>query len=559
MTLIDVVVGTALMLVTFLALFGILRASLILSSFSKAEAGATAIAQVQMEYLRGLSYSALGTVGGIPAGNVTEYVTTTEDGITYTTHTFIVYIDDPADGLGAADTNGITTDYKRANVTVSYTLSGQTRSVTLVSNFSPPGIETTTNGGTLQINAVTATGAPLAGATVAVTDAATIPAINLTAFSNASGTVSFPGAATSSAYQITVSKLGYSTAQTYARDANNQNPTPGYLTVVQNQTTTGTFAIDQLATLTVNTFTPAATSTFSDSFADASKLASMSSTTVASGALTLAAGKASGSALSVATSSASISSWGQLNATTNVPANTSALLHIYDGNGVLVPDAALAGNAAGFTSFPVNLSGISTTTYPALAIGANLATTGSTSPQITNWSLSLGVNPLPLANAQFILAGAKTIGTTGAGAPIYKTIVVATTSSTGAESLPLEWDSYALSGLGKDLVDSCPSPPFAIAAGTSPTVALYLGPSTANSLRVSVADDSGVPVAGASVTLARSGYSKTVLSSACGNAYFGSIASANDYTVTIAKSGYTTTPFTSVSVAGMSTFGASFP
>jgi len=58
--------------------------------------------------------------------------------------TFIEYVDAPADGLGASDTNHITTDYKTAKVTVSYTLNGLAKSLALVSNFVPAGIESST-------------------------------------------------------------------------------------------------------------------------------------------------------------------------------------------------------------------------------------------------------------------------------------------------------------------------------------------------------------------------------------------------------------------------------
>ena len=61
--LIDVIVGIALMLIMFLALFGVMRASLMLSALAKAKASAVELASTQMEYLRGLSYDALGTVG----------------------------------------------------------------------------------------------------------------------------------------------------------------------------------------------------------------------------------------------------------------------------------------------------------------------------------------------------------------------------------------------------------------------------------------------------------------------------------------------------------------
>lgn len=559
-SLIDVIVGTAIMLVVFLALLGILRASLLISSLARAKAGATTVAQVHMEYVRSLSYDNLGTAGGIPAGTIAQDATTTENGIAYAVHTFISYVDDPADGNGGSDTNGITTDYKRTRIAVSYTITGQTRSVILVTNVAPPGIESTNGGGTLAIDVVNASGAPVNGATVHITNAATAPTIDVTTLTNNAGVVYLPGAATSSEYQVAVSKAGYSSAQTYARDINNQNPTPGYLTVAKDQTTTSTFAIDLLSTLALATFSPIATSTFSDAFADTSKLALMASTTVMGGALTLLSGETGGFARSTATAPAYLVRWGEAMATTTIPSGTSVALHLYDGLGNLIPDAILPGNAAGFSSFPVSLYGISITTYPSLALGANFIGTLSDAPLITGWSLSYAAGPGPLPNVSFTLTGAKTIGSTGSGAAIYKTVRSAATDSGGTQSSTLEWDSYTLGLMNYAIVDACPEPPYVIAPNTTVNASLILSPiGSSNSLRVVVIDNTGAAVDSASVTLARSGFSKTLSSSSCGSAYFGSITNASDYTVTIVKTGYTTTNFSGVSASGASTFSASFP
>ena len=559
MSLVEVVVGVALMLIVFLALFGVLRASLILSTLAKAEAGATAIAETQMEYLRGLTYDSLGTVHGIPAGVVPQDATTTEDGIPYATYTFISYVDDPADGTGASDTNGITTDYKRARVEVSYVIGGRTHSVVLVSNFAPPGIETTTGGGTLAIDVVNASGSPVSDATVHIQNAATIPAVDVTTYTNTDGQVLLGGAATSSEYQASISKSGYSSAQTYARDATNQNPNPGYLTVAKDQTTTQTFAIDLLSHLNLTTYTPIATSTFTDSFADTSKLASMSSTTVASGSLTLVSGASSGSALSVATTSARLASWGTLTATTSAPSGATVALHVYDGHGALIPDTALPGNSTGFTSFPVALEGIATTTYPSLSVGATFVGDGSSTPAVDAWSLSYTAGPTPLPNVSFTLTGTKTIGSQSNGTPIYKTVVNSATGTGGTQATTLEWDSYSLSVPNYDVKDACPSPPYTLAPNATVNASLYLVPHTANDLRVLVTDNNGLIVPGAAVTLSRTGFSQTAMASSCGSAYFGGLTSATDYKVTAMKSGYTTASSTSVSVSGASTFGISFP
>jgi type II secretory pathway pseudopilin PulG len=563
MTLIDVVVGTALILIIFTALFGLLRASVLVSGMVKSEATATAVANNQMEYIRSLPYNSVGTVGGIPSGAIPQNATTTEDGVSYGVRTFVDYYDDPADGLGAADTNGITEDYKRIKVSVTYVVNGKSKVVTFVSNYAPPGLETTVGGGTLQINVVNATGTAVPGATVTITNSSVSPAVNLSTFSDVNGEVFLPGAATSTQYAVTVTKSGYSTAQTYARNGTNQNPTPGYLTVVNNQTTTGTFAIDALSTLTLNTYTPAATSTFSDSFANATKLATVSNTSAA-GSLTLSGGVGSyalsGTAISSPISTSTLVSWGVASSTITTPGGTTAVVQIVDGSGNLLPDRVLPGNSIGFTSFPINLYSVSTSTYPTLALMATL-TTNSTSvtPSLASWNLSYLAGPIPLPNVSYSLTGAKTIGSTGAGAPIYKTTVSGTTNSSGTSAQTLEWDAYSLSIPSYDILDSCnDSPPYAVSPGSTIGESLILGPLTSNAVLINVNDSTGNNLAGATVTLARSGYSKTVTSSACGNAYFGGITSATDYTITIAKTGYTTNTTSNVTVSGHTFYAVSF-
>jgi type II secretory pathway pseudopilin PulG len=564
MTLIDVIVGTALMLIVFLALFGLLRTSLKVSTFIKTQSTAIAIANNQIEYIRSLPYTSVGTVGGIPSGSIPQNSTTTEDGASYGVRTFVDYYDDPADGTGVNDTNGITTDYKRIKVTVTYGSGATARQVVLNSVYAPLGIETTVGGGTLQIIVVNAAGSPVPGATVQITNASTTPTVNLNTFSNSAGVVYLPGATASSQYVITVSKAGYSTAQTYARDLNNQNPTPGYLTVSQNLTTSSTFAIDVLGLLTLETFSPSSSGAFTDSFADASKLTTLTNTTAGGGALTLTGPSgsypASGTAISTTTTPTSLYSWGVASSTMTRPSGTTAIVQVLDGSGHLIPDSVLPGNAAGFSTFPVNLSGISTTTYPSLALSASLTTSSNTvTPSLTGWSITYQNAPVPLPNVGFTLTGAKTIGTTGGGAPIYKTTVNGNTGTSNASSLSLEWDSYSLAISGYDVQNACGSPPYALSPGASLTEALTLGTRTTNSALITVTDSAtGNVVPGASVTLSRSGYTKTVTASSCGAAYFGNLTSASDYSVLISAPGYTNNTDTGVTISGQTFYATSF-
>ncbi len=462
----DVIVGIALVLIVFLALFGLLRASLLISSSAKAKAGATAVATTQMEYMRSLPYSSVGTVGGIPAGPVAQFATTTLNGIPYTVRTLVEYVDDAKDGSGSGDSNGITTDYKRVRITTSYIFRSEVREVAIISNIAPPSIETTTGGGTLRINAVDAAGVAVAGASVRIQNPSVVPSVDFTTFTDIAGSVSLPGAPTSTDYRITVSKDGYSTAQTYARDATNQNPTPGYLTVALNQTTTSTFAIDLLSTLTLKTFSPIRTATSSDTFANASGIASSVSTQVAGGALSLSGAPGSyalsGNARATSTSPVYLSEWTSASANTSVPAGTTFRIQVTDGAGGILPDSALPGNSTGFTAFPINLTSVSTTTYTALALRADLVGDGLSTPQVLDWQIVFRQGPIPLPNVAFTLTGAKKKGTTGGGSAIYKTIVASTTGATGVNALSLEWDVYSLVVSGYAVVSASSSPPFTL-------------------------------------------------------------------------------------------------
>lgn len=552
MSFMDVIIGTALVLIIFIALVGLLRSSLQVASLAKTRSIATAIAESQLEYIRSLSYDQVGTQGGIPAGPVAQNATTTMNGIDFPVHTFIAYVDDPADGAGSGDTDGISTDYKVIKVSVSYFANGHTQSIDLVSRYAPPGFETTVGGGTLQVNVVNAAGAGVPGATVHIVNSSVSPSIDVTTFSNAGGIVFLPGAPTSTQYQVFVSKDGYSSAQTYARDTNNQNPNPGYLTVVASQTTTGTFAIDLLSTLAVDTYLPIATSTFDDTFSSGAYVASLSNAVV-SGGIQLSSDSGgyqlAGSAISQTQSPTYLVRWGIASATTTVPGGTTARFQVVDGSGTPLPDSVVPGNSTGFTN-SVDLSTVSTTTYPSLALEGELTTSSTTTtPVIQEWSLSYARGPIPFGPVPFSLTGTKTVGSTGAGVPIYKTTVATSTNAAGVTSFPLEWDSYSMSLTNYDVVSACNAPPYSLSPGSSLTSTLMVASSTSNMVLVTVTSQN-VPVAGAAVTVTDGGsYMQTVTTDSCGSAYFGGLAGGS-YNISAAATGYTTFNATGVSISG---------
>ncbi|OGG71217.1 hypothetical protein A3F27_01665 [Candidatus Kaiserbacteria bacterium RIFCSPHIGHO2_12_FULL_53_13] len=144
-TLIDTLVGSALMLVVFVGVAAAFQLSVNVVTNNRARAGAVVLADERMEYIRSLPYASVGTTGGNPAGSISQSEIVALNSISYTLRTLIVYADDPKDGLGTADSNGITQDYKAVKVDVSWSSRNGIRHIILVTRVSPPyGVEANT-------------------------------------------------------------------------------------------------------------------------------------------------------------------------------------------------------------------------------------------------------------------------------------------------------------------------------------------------------------------------------------------------------------------------------
>src|SRR3989344_793307 len=553
-TLIDTLVGTALMLVIFLGIAGAIQLSLDVVTNNKARAGAVALANERMEYIRSLAYASVGTVGGIPSGTLAQTETTTMNGITYTRRTFIEYSDDSKDGTGGADTNGITADYKAAKVSVSWTSRTGERSVAVVTRIeSLNGMEIacTPPCGTLALAVVDSQSQPVSNAQVAIVNSGT--GVNLNTYSDTSGIASFIGSPAGSGYQITVTKAGYSTSQTYSTTAQNTSPNPAHLTVADGQTTSGTFAIDWVSILNVTTYSRTL-NTWTDSFANENNISPASTNIEASGNRARFAGSQPwvdpAQLFSVTITPTALSRWGAFSWNDTMPAETTITYHVYYPVGsdrALVPDNVLSGNSAGFTANPIDVSSIPAATYPSLILEAYLVALNPSapSPSIEDWSLTYesgaGVS------VPFTLRGSKTIGS-GPNGTVYKYDQSHTTSASGTLSLnSIEWDSYDFTVgavTGYDIASFCVPKPMTIAPNTTVQTTIHLEPHTTNALLVEVKSAAGALLSGAKVWLTKGGsYDKTLYADSCGNSFFSNLTSGA-YDLVVSMSGYATSTST---------------
>ncbi len=567
-TLIDTLISTALMLVVFVGIAAAFRLSIEVVTNNKARAGAIALANERMEYIRSLPYDDVATVGGIPAGAIPATEDVDLNGITYARRTIVIYGDDPKDGLGALDENDILTDYKQAKVEVSWNLKRGQRKITLVSRVSPIGLEAAGPGGVLDLAIVSATAQPVTGALVRIVNATLVPTVDISLFSDDEGKVTVIGAPPGAGYEIVVSRSGYTTIQTYAATAQNTNPTPGHLTIADGQTTSVTLITDLVATKNIRSFGPNETDTWTDSFSDATKLSDLVDTEVVGGTVQLVntAGTyvANGTARSITIAPTDLLEWGEFWWADTKPAQTNVVYRVYTGDGTaLIPDAQLPGNSAGLAVSPVDLSGISTTTYPTLSVHASLGTVDtSVTPEVNSWNVSYEYGPVPLPNLVFSLQGLKTIGSGPSGLIFkYSTTTLSTGATAGVNVANLEWDTYTISvngaSIGFDIASSCAPQPEALLPGDYLSTTLHFVPHTMNSFLVDVRSSGGVVIPNASVRLYRGAYDTTKTTDGCGYTHFASLSSGssgtgNPYSLDVSATGFQPFSANDVTVSGSS-------
>lgn len=549
LSFVDVIVGVSLMVLIFVGIFSIFKLSIEIIGLNKAKSGALALTNERMEYIRSLSYDDVGTSGGIPAGSIAQQEWISLNGVNYLRRTLIQYVDDDADGLGGADATGITADYKRAKVELSWNRKGATSSVALVSNIVPRGVESLSGGGTLRITVIDASASAVVAADVRVVNSTTSPAIDASYITDTVGQVLIPGAPEASEYEIFVSKTGYTSTQTYSASTTNPNPNPAHLTVTAGNTTSSTFEIDLVAQKTVTTREPVVPNTFDDDFTSSSSLDYMASTSVSvvSGALTLRDYGSGYEPLGYATSSnitpSPLDTWTSIIANHYSSASTSVSYRIYYATSSSyqpIPNGALPGNDSGFSASPIDISGLDPAVYDSLRIEATLSTIDSATTSVINdWSVLFDEGPVPINNVPFTMEGTKEIGT-----GVLKYSENLQTDGSGEIIInDLEWDNYTITiddgATGYDVAEACEPQPLGINPGDIVTTDITLVPNTAHSLIVTVRADDNSLLDGASVRLYRSGYDVTQYTGSCGQTHFSGLTSANDYDLDVNHTGYT--------------------
>jgi prepilin-type N-terminal cleavage/methylation domain-containing protein len=253
-TLIEVLVSMTIMVIVSSALYLAYSNTLDIVSASQYHSAAANLIESEIEVVRNMDYEDIGTVGGVPSGKLLASKSTVLDETEFLIKTFVRNIDDPFDGiLGGAPNDTAPADYKLVEIQIECNTClrfGLIRSTTTVA---PRNLESADGSGNLFIQVIDADGFDLSGASVTVVNAGVTPPVNLTDVTGANGMLQLVGVPTSSAgYEVTVTKAGHSTEQTYLPgEPSNPNPVKPHLTVAQEQLTISTFAIDLASAMTI--------------------------------------------------------------------------------------------------------------------------------------------------------------------------------------------------------------------------------------------------------------------------------------------------------------------
>jgi type II secretory pathway pseudopilin PulG len=235
--LVELVVALAVLSIIALSLYDLFGSLIKSALYTKRKAVALTLATNQMEYLKSLSYDSLAVAGGSIYTTSPLPASTTQliNGVTYTIKTSINYVDDAYDGCGSYQTlaqkqaecrnypppaGAVATDLNPADykiIHVSVYAPSTTKLAEVDTQVSARVAETASTTGALFVNVIDATGNPISGATVTVTDTVLAPNVAVGDTTDISGVAVFynlPPDTNGYDYTVSASYAGYSSLTT---------------------------------------------------------------------------------------------------------------------------------------------------------------------------------------------------------------------------------------------------------------------------------------------------------------------------------------------------------
>ena len=260
-TLVEIVVAISVLLLVALGMYQAFTTTMQAVRNSESRIAGIALVNEQMEIVRNLTYDNVGIEGGIPEGSIPHIQTLVRDGFEFTVTAIVRNIDNPFDGqIGSSTKNDLApADYRLVELTIECASCQDFAPMSFTSFVGPRGLESSSNNGALFIHVFDATGQPIQGADVHVENNLATTSIVIDETTDNNGYLQIidtpPGV---HAYEISVSKNGYSSDQSYTIGAvGNPNPSKPHSTVLKQQLSQVSFSIDRVSELQVTSMTDA--------------------------------------------------------------------------------------------------------------------------------------------------------------------------------------------------------------------------------------------------------------------------------------------------------------
>ncbi len=256
LTLIEVLVGTFVFLLIALAVYQSYSSLIQLAYFSKTKMIAMMAVAEEIEMIRNLPYEDVGIISGIPAGILEREKVVTKSGINFLILTSVRNIDNPFDGTIDSDPPDLSpADYRQVEIAIGCLYCNNFSTTTVTTTVAPKNLETIGVDGSLFVKVINSNGQPVSGADINIINNEISPVIDIKETSDINGLLQLVGAPPGNfAYEIEVSKAGYSREKTYSPDdPDNPNPLNLHSTVLTGQLTQITLTIDELATASFKT------------------------------------------------------------------------------------------------------------------------------------------------------------------------------------------------------------------------------------------------------------------------------------------------------------------
>lgn len=256
-SLVELIVGVTVFTIICISVYSAYSSIFDVVYSSRAKLNTVDLINEQLEIARNLPYVDVGIVGGIPNGKIPHIQTLVRGGNNFSVTTTVRNVDDPFDGtLGGVPNDLSPADFKIVEVEVDCPSCKNFETISVTTRVAPKNLETASTNGALFIKVFDANGDPVADADVHVVNTQVTPNIVIDDVTNTAGMLQIVDATPGvNAYNITVSKSGYSTDQTELPNINNPNPSKPPATVTIQQVTQLSFIIDRISTFNVSSVT----------------------------------------------------------------------------------------------------------------------------------------------------------------------------------------------------------------------------------------------------------------------------------------------------------------